>query len=83
MIVSRASFQEAQFLRFFFFLFLLRRLSASFKKGGFDALSAEAPYVPQGKGAESATSRPISNSYWLRDLDSNQDYQIQSLAAYR
>ncbi|OGG20093.1 hypothetical protein A3D03_03635 [Candidatus Gottesmanbacteria bacterium RIFCSPHIGHO2_02_FULL_40_13] len=48
-----------------------RRLSASFKKGGFDALSAEA-------GAESATSRrrhslwrrtarPLSNSYRLRD----------------
>ena len=35
-----------------------RRLSASFEKGGFDALSAEA-------GAESATSRPLSNSYWL------------------
>jgi len=42
-----------------------RRLSASFKKGGFDALSAEAPYVPQGKGAESATSQRFSNSYWL------------------
>ena len=37
-----------------------RRLSASFKKGGFDALSAEA-------GAESATSRRLSSSYWLRD----------------
>ena len=35
-----------------------RRLSASFKKGGFDALSALA-------SAESATSRPPSNSYWL------------------
>jgi len=54
--VSRVSFQETQFLRFFFLFF--RRLSASFKKGGFDALSAEA-------GAESATSRPLSNSYWL------------------
>src|SRR3989344_1421615 len=59
-----------------------RRSSASFKKGGFDALSAEAPYVPQGKGAESATSRPLSNSYWLRGLDSDQDKQIQSLLAY-
>src|SRR5665647_1656505 len=39
-----------------------RRLSASFKKGGFDALSAEA-------GAESATSQPSSNSYWLAVLD--------------
>ncbi|MEK7121434.1 MAG: zinc ribbon domain-containing protein, partial [Patescibacteria group bacterium] len=37
-----------------------RQLSASFKKGGFDALSAEA-------GVESATSRPLSNSYWLGD----------------
>jgi len=35
-----------------------RRLSASFKKGGFDALSAEA-------GAESATSRQLSSLYWL------------------
>ena len=38
-----------------------RRLSVSFKKGGFDALSVEA-------GAESATSRPPSNSYWLAKL---------------
>ena len=42
------------------FFLLDRRLSASFKKGGFDALSAEA-------GVESATSRPLPNSYWLRD----------------
>ena len=40
------------------FFLLNRRLSASFKKGGFDALAAEA-------GAASATSRPLSNSYWL------------------
>ena len=46
-----------------------RRLSASFKKGGFDALAAEAPYVPQGKGAASATSRPLSSLYWLQILD--------------
>ena len=64
------------------FFLLDRRLSASFKKSGSDALSAEAPYVPQGKGAESATSRPPSNSYWLRGLDSDQDKQIQSLLAY-
>jgi len=37
-----------------------RRLSASFKKGGFDALSAEA-------GAESATPRRFSSLYWLPD----------------
>ena len=43
-----------------------RQLSASFKKGGFDTLSAEA-------GAESATSRPSPNSYWLPGLDSNQE----------
>ena len=43
-----------------------RRLSASFKKGGFDALSAEA-------GAESATSRSLSSLYWLRDKDSDLD----------
>ncbi|OGM23583.1 hypothetical protein A2865_03420 [Candidatus Woesebacteria bacterium RIFCSPHIGHO2_01_FULL_39_17] len=36
-----------------------RRLSVSFKKGGFDALSAEA-------GAESVTSQPLSFLYWLR-----------------
>ena len=41
-----------------------RRLSASFKKGGFDALSAEA-------GAESATSRPPSKSYWPPSPDFN------------
>ena len=35
-----------------------RRLSASFKKGGFDALAAEA-------GAESAASQPLSSLYWL------------------
>ena len=52
-----------------------RRLSASFKKGGFDALSA-------GAGAESATPRRLSSSYWLRGLDSNQDYVIQSHVAY-
>ncbi len=58
------------------FFLLNRRLSARFKKGGFDALSVEA-------GAESATSRPSSNSYWLGGLDSNQDYMIQSHEAYR
>jgi len=41
-----------------------RRLSASFKKGGFDALSAEA-------GAESATSRRLSSLYWLTVIGSN------------
>ena len=46
------------------FLLKDRRLSASFKKGGFDALSTEV-------GAESATSRPLSNSYWLRGQGSN------------
>jgi len=35
-----------------------RRLSASFKKGGFDALAAEA-------GAASATHSRLSSSYWL------------------
>ena len=35
-----------------------RRLSVNFKKGGFDALAAEA-------GAASATSLRLSNSYWL------------------
>ena len=52
-----------------------RRLSASFKKGGFDALSAEAR-------APSATSRPPSNSYWLPSQDSNLNKQIQSLLSY-
>ena len=52
------------------FLLKDRRLSTSFKKGGFDALSVEA-------GAESATSRPPSNSYWLPDLDSNQEKRLQ------
>ena len=42
------------------FFLLNRRLSASFKKGGFDALAAEA-------GAASATSLRLSSSYWLRD----------------
>jgi hypothetical protein len=46
------------------FFLLNRRLSASFRKGGFDALAAEA-------GAASATSRSLSNSYWLGGLDSN------------
>ena len=45
------------------FFLLNRRLSASFKKGGFDALAAEA-------GAASATSLRFSNSYWLYVLDS-------------
>ena len=58
------------------FFLMNRRLSASFKKGGFDALSVEA-------GAESATSQPPSNSYWLRDLDSNQDTILQRDVAYR
>ena len=52
-----------------------RRLSASFKKGGFDALVAQAR-------APSATSRPPSNSYWLPGMDSNHDTQIQSLRSY-
>jgi hypothetical protein len=52
-----------------------RRLSASFKKGGFDALSVRA-------GAESNTSPRLSSSYWLPSLDSNQDKQIQSLLSY-
>jgi len=48
------------------FLLKDRRLSASFKKGGFDALSTEHFGSAQCKaGAESATSRPLSNSYWL------------------
>ena len=43
-----------------------RRLSATFKKGGFDALSAEHFGSAQCKaGAESATSRRLSSSYWL------------------
>ena len=62
------------------FLLKDRRLSASFKKGGFDALSTEHFGSAQCKaGAESATSRPSSNSYWLRDLDSDQDKQLQRL----
>jgi len=40
------------------FFLLNRRLSASFKKGGFDALAAEV-------GAASATSSRLSSSYWL------------------
>jgi len=47
-------------LRFFSSFFW--RLSVSFKKGGFDALAAEA-------GAASATSRLLSNSYWLVVMD--------------
>jgi len=43
------------------FFLMDRRLSVSFKKGGFYALSAEA-------GAESATSQPLSSSYWLGKL---------------
>jgi len=39
-----------------------RRLSASFKKGGFDALAAQAR-------APSATSRPLSSLYWLALVD--------------
>jgi len=42
-----------------------RRLSASFIKGGFDGLAVETPYVPQSKGAASATSLRLSSSYWL------------------
>jgi len=42
------------------FFLMDRRLSASFKKGGFDALAAEA-------GAASATRSRFSSSYWLRD----------------
>jgi site-specific DNA recombinase len=57
------------------FFLLNRRLSASFKKAGFDALSAEA-------GAESATPRPPSNAYWLRGMDSDHNKQIQSLLYY-
>jgi hypothetical protein len=49
------------------FFLLDRRLSASFKKGGFDALAAEA-------GAESATSKRFSNSYWLRTVDKVSTY---------
>jgi len=57
-------------LRFFFFLFLLRRLTSRFKKGGFDGLSAEHFDFAQCKaGAESATSRPPFNSYWLALLN--------------
>ncbi|MBM3283885.1 recombinase family protein [Candidatus Gottesmanbacteria bacterium] len=48
------------------FFLLNRRLSASFKKDGFDALAAEA-------GAASATSQRLSSSYWLPSLDSNED----------
>ena len=39
-----------------------RRLSASFKKGGFDALATQAR-------APSATSRRLASSYWLSRLD--------------
>jgi len=49
------------------FFLMNRRLSASFKKGGFDALAAEA-------GAASATSRPLSNSYWLETVDKIRTY---------
>ena len=58
------------------FFLMNRRLSASFKKGGFDALSAEA-------GAESATSRPLSNSYWLGGRDSDPDASLQRAVSYR
>ncbi|PIR80389.1 MAG: hypothetical protein COU25_00365 [Candidatus Levybacteria bacterium CG10_big_fil_rev_8_21_14_0_10_35_13] len=54
--MSRASFKKPNFC--VFSSFFLRWLSASFKKGGFDVLSAEA-------GAESATSHPLSSLYWL------------------
>ena len=53
-----------------------RRLSASFKKGGFGALSAEA-------GVASATPRRFSSLYWLPGMDSNHDTQVQSLRSYR
>ena len=44
-----------------------RRLFASFKKGGFDELSAEHFDSAQCKaGAASATSRRLSSLYWLR-----------------
>src|SRR3990167_3590002 len=49
------------------FFLLNRRLSVSFKKGGFDALSAEHFDSAQCKaGAASATSRRLSSLYWLR-----------------
>ncbi len=51
------------------FFLMNRRLSASFKKGGFDALAA-------GGGAASAHPQRLSNSYWLRGLDSNQEYSL-------
>ncbi len=53
-----------------------RRLSASFKKGGFDGLAVEA-------SAASATSRRLSNSYWLGGRDSNPDTRSQSPVSYR
>ena len=49
-----------------------RRLSASFKKGGFDALAAEA-------GAASANHSRLSSSYWLPGMDSNHNKQLQRL----
>ncbi|PIU03894.1 hypothetical protein COT44_00750 [Candidatus Shapirobacteria bacterium CG08_land_8_20_14_0_20_39_18] len=55
-----------------------RRLSASFKKGGFDALSAEHFDSAQCKaGAESATSQPLSSLYWLPINDSHCSLSIQ------
>jgi len=45
------------------FFLMNRRLSASLKKGGFNALAAEA-------GAASATSRLLSSLYWLGSKDS-------------
>ncbi|MEK7534291.1 MAG: recombinase family protein [Patescibacteria group bacterium] len=58
------------------FLLSDRRLSASFKKGGFAALSAQAR-------APSATSRPLSNSYWLPSRDSNPNSDLQRVVSYR
>ena len=57
------------------FFLMNRRLSASFKKGGFDALAAEA-------GAASATSLRLSSSYWLPRMDSNHSKQLQRLLSY-
>ncbi len=57
------------------FFLMDRRLFASFKKGGFDALAAEA-------GATSATHSRLSSSYWLRDIDSNYDSRLQRPVSY-
>jgi hypothetical protein len=52
-------------LRFsFYFLYFGRRLEFSLS-GGFQALAAEAPYVPQGKGAASAIVDSLKKSIGL------------------